>query len=142
MAALTADKKTQYRDGIEASLPVDGGSVIYAGALVSANASGYLIPGADTASTTFQGVAREHVDNTSGADGAVSCLVRRRGLFRVTSSSSLTQANAGNKVYLVDDQTVALAAVTTNDIFCGVIVEVISSTEAWIDIEPAVCQVS
>lgn len=140
--ALAADKRTEYKDGVELAQPVDGGSVIFAGALVARNALGYLVPGSDTAGLKFQGVSRQHADNSGGADGAVRCLLRRKGLVRCKLGHAITQANQGDKVYLVDDQTVDLTANTTNDIYCGVIAEIIDSDEAWIDIEPAVAQVS
>jgi hypothetical protein len=136
--ALTQDKKSEYKDGVEASYPVNEGSKIFAGALVAFDTNGDIIPGADTAGLVFAGVSLEYIDNSGGADGALNVLVRRKGVYRMKSSSSLTKANVGNKVFLVDDQTVGLAATTTNDVFCGVIAEFISSSEAWIDIEPAV----
>jgi hypothetical protein len=136
--ALTADKKSEYKHGVEGSYPVKGGSKIFAGALVAFDTDGDIIPGADTAALVFAGVSLEYVDNTGGADGALSVLVRRKGVYRMKSSAALTKANVGNKIFLVDDQTVGLAATTTNDVWCGVIAEYISSTEAWVDIEPAV----
>ncbi len=136
-AALTQDKKSEYKDGVEASYSVNGGSKIFAGALVAFDANGDIIPGADTAALVFAGVSLEYQDNTGGVDGDKNVLVRRKGVFRMKSSAALTKANVGNKVFLVDDQTVALAATTTNDVWCGNIVEFISSTEAWVDIELA-----
>jgi hypothetical protein len=135
--ALTADKKSEYKDGVEGSYSVNGGSKIFAGALVAFDTNGDIIPGADTAGLVFAGVSLEYVDNTGGADGALNVLVRRKGVYRMKSSATLTKANVGNKVFLVDDQTVGLAATTTNDVWCGNIVEYISSSEAWVDIELA-----
>lgn len=138
MAALSADKKSEYKEGVEASQPVDDGDIIYAGALAAYNAGGYLVPGSDTAALVFAGVSLDYANNSAGADGAVSARVRRKGVYKMAFSGSISQANVGNKVFLVDDQTVGLAATTTNDIFCGVIVEYIDSTYAYVDIEPAV----
>jgi len=58
----------------------------------------------------------------------------------MTLGTAITQANVGDNVFLVDDQTVDIAANTTNDIFCGIIAAYIDSTHAWVDIEPAVRQ--
>lgn len=134
MAALTDDKKTEYRVGEEVAVPIDDGDKIYAGAFVCANAGGYGVPGADTAGLTFVGVAREGGDNTNGADGAVSVIVRRKGVFKMTFASAITQAAVGANACIVDDQTVDLAAATTNDIVAGKIVEFIDSTHAWVEL--------
>lgn len=140
MTALSADKKTEYREGVDISLPVDDGDIIYAGALACVNADGYIVPGSDTEGLIFVGVAREYADNSGGQDGDVSAVVRRHGLFKMALGHSISQANVGDNVFIVDDQTVDLTAYTTNDIFCGVIAEYIDATHAWVDIEPAIFQ--
>lgn len=138
--ALSADKKTEYTEGVLVSCPVVTADIIYAGAFVCVNAAGYLVPGADTAGLIFQGVATESVDNSLGSDGDLNCEVRRRGLFKATLGTAISQANVGDNVFLVDDESVDLTAQTTNDIFCGIIAGYIDSTHAWIDIEPAIRQ--
>jgi len=138
MAALTQDKKTEYMEGVDIILPVYQSTTIYAGALVCVNAGGYAVNGADTAGLIFMGVAREYVDNSAGASGDKTVTVRRRGLFRMTLGHNISVANIGDNVFLVDNQTVDLAANVTNAIFCGNIAGYISATEAWIDIEPAI----
>ncbi len=140
MTALAADKKTEYREGVVLAVPVEESTKIYAGALVCVNANGYLVAGADTAGLIFMGVAREAVDNSAGADGAATCLIRRRGLVKMLFATAITQANVGDNVFLVDDQTVDVVANVTNAIFCGIIAEYIDSTHAWVDIEPAIRQ--
>ncbi|HCU69238.1 MAG TPA: hypothetical protein DGF30_08440 [Desulfomicrobium sp.] len=139
MTALSADKNIQRTEGVTHPFPVDDGDKIYAGALVCVNADGYLVPGGDTAGLIFVGVSEEQKDNTSGDDGDLTCSVRRRGLFRCAIAAA-TQANVGDNVFLVDDQTVGLAATTTNDIFCGIIAAFIDTTHVWVDIEPAIRQ--
>ncbi len=140
MTALAADKKVEYMDGVEMPVPVGAGKIIYGGALTCVNANGFAVPGADTAGLIFMGVSQERKDNASGADGEQSVVVRRKGLFKVTMGTAISQANVGDKVCLVDDQTVDLAANTTNDIPCGIIAGYIDTTHAWLDIEPAVMQ--
>lgn len=138
MSALTQDKKTEYTEGVEITLPVYQATTIYAGALVAVNASGYAIPASDTSGLFFMGVAREYVDNSSGSSGDKTVTVRRRGLFKMTLGHSISVANIGDNVFVVDDQTVDVAANVTNAIFCGNITGYISSASAWIDIEPAI----
>ena len=139
MAALTTDRTMEYREGAEIALPVAAATTIRAGDLVALDA-GYLVPGDDAASTVFAGVARQYVDNSGGGDGDAVCLVRRYGLWRLPMASAITAANAGDQAYLAGDGEADLAANVTNNIYCGVIAQVISTTEAWVDIEPAVRQ--
>jgi len=133
MAALTKDRPTSYRKGVELDFPVAAGAKIYAGSLVCANTSGYVTPAADTAGLKFLGVALEQVDNTAGANGAKSVRVRRTGVFEF-AATSISQAMLGDPMYLVDDQTFDDAAGTTNDIRAGVLMKYISATKGWIDI--------
>lgn len=107
------------------AVPVNAGSVIYAGALVMREAAADVaVPGADTASCVFLGVSLEELDNTSGADGSVtgsvnarSVRVDRAGAYAFTISGS--DPKRGDVLYIVDDTTVGLAAVPDNDIAVG-----------------------
>lgn len=76
MPALTADRNTPKKDGIIVEMPVAASTKIYAGSLVCANASGYVIPAADTAGLTFLGVALNAVDNSAGSNGDKTVLVQ------------------------------------------------------------------
>jgi len=138
--ALSADKALQYTEGVELSFPVVAADIIYAGSLVCVNAAGYALPGSDTAGLIFQGIAVEQVDNSLGDAGDKTVVLRRRGLIKMTLGTAISQANVGDNVFLVDDESVDIAAQTTNDIFCGIIAGYIDSTHAWVDIEPAIRQ--
>ena len=140
MTAATQDRNTERKEGVEIPQPVVANDCIYGGTLVANNAAGYLNPGSDTAGLIFAGVSMERADNTGGAAGAIKCRVRRKGMYLFALGTAITIANVGDKVFLVDDQTVDLAANTTNDIYCGVIAEYYSTAKAWIDIEPGVLQ--
>ncbi|RLB85401.1 MAG: hypothetical protein DRH26_18315 [Deltaproteobacteria bacterium] len=142
MTALTEDKQIELQDGVEKAFPVAASQKIFGGALACVNAAGYALEGSDTAALIFQGIAMNQKDNSSGANGDLDVVIRRKGLVKVILDTAITQANVGDKVYLVDDQTVDVVGETTNDILCGVIVGYIDSTHAWIDIEPAVNQAS
>ena len=137
--ALTSDKQIERTDGVQLAFPVNGTSKIYAGALVCVDADGYLVPGADTAGLIFQGIAMQQRDNASGDDGDQLCVVQRRGLVKCAIAAA-TQANIGDSVFLVDDNTVGLSATTTNDIYCGIIAGYVDTTHVWVDIEPAIRQ--
>lgn len=138
--ALSADKKTEYKQGVEIPAPVATLTKIFAGAWTAVNAARYLVPGADTAGLIFHGISRQYVDNSLGGNGDLSCLVHRRGLIKATLATAITQANVGDDVFLVDDETLDVTANVTNKIFCGIIAEYIDSTHAWVDIEPAIKQ--
>lgn len=140
MTALTADKELQYTEGVELPFPVEEAKTIYGGSLACVNANGYAEPGDDAAGLIFEGVAIQHVDNSAGADGDKQIVLRRRGLVKALMGTAITQANVGDNVFLVDDQTVDLTANVVNNIFCGVIAGYIDATHAWIDIEPAIRQ--
>jgi hypothetical protein len=138
--ALSNDRKIAYREGVEMAAPVDGGSIIYAGALAAWNSIGFVVPGADTAGLLFAGVARQSVDNHDGNDGDLNVLLRRRGLWLLPFATAITQANVGDNVFLADDEKVDVAANLTHLIFCGIIAEYVDTTHAWVDIEPAIEQ--
>lgn len=140
MTVLAADKKVEYTQGQELGFPVINADIIYAGALVAVNAAGYALPGSDTAGQIFQGVAMNAQDNSAGDAGDKTVTLLRRGLFKMTLGTAITQANVGDNVFLVDDQTVDVTAQVTNKIFVGIIASYIDSTHAWVDIEPAILQ--
>lgn len=134
---LSADRSVQRREGLLVSAPVAAGKVIYAGALVCVNAAGYLVPADDDATMIFVGVAAENCDNSAGGVGALNCRVYTRGLHRLPFSGSITIANVGDTVYVKDDEDVALAATTTNDLPVGFIVGLDDDTSyVWVDIAP------
>ncbi len=123
MAALTADRSTPSRDGIDFSFPVAASTKIYAGSLVAINSSGYLTKGAASTTLKAAGVAQELADNSAGADGAINAKVRR-GVFRFDNSASgdlIALADIGANCYIVDDHTVAKTNGSSTRSVAGVI---------------------
>ncbi|MCC6483819.1 MAG: hypothetical protein IT209_03140 [Armatimonadetes bacterium] len=133
MAALTQDRDIWRREGQILSVPVKGNKVIFKGALVCSSA-GFATPGSDTNGLRFCGVALESADNTGGPDGALSVRIWQSGVFPV-SKPSATASDIGAEVAVVDDQTVDLLSVTTNDVKCGRIVRVLSSSEVELKVD-------
>ncbi|MBI5189096.1 MAG: hypothetical protein HZA22_00280 [Nitrospirae bacterium] len=133
MSALTKDRNTVRKEGDYAVYPVKAAKKIFAGSIVCIGADGYALPGSDTAGLKFVGIARGYVDNTSGASGALKVEVWRRGAFEL-AASGMAITNAGDKVYVVDDQTVGLAATTANDVACGKITEFNTATSVYVDV--------
>lgn len=134
MTALTKDRATPYREGVEIDYPVAANAKIYAGSLVCVNTDGYAVPAADTASFLLAGMALQQVDNTGGANGAKTIRVRRKGVFEF-QATSITKAMVGSMMYVKDDQT--FDNTSNNLVPCGRLAKYISATKGQIDIEPA-----
>ena len=109
MTALAAPRNTPAKKANQVGVPVATGVKIYAGSLVAANASGFAVPGATSATLTYLGRAAETVDNTAGANGDKVVLVDRGQAFKFANlaGDAVTQAELGKTCYIVDDQTVA-----------------------------------
>jgi hypothetical protein len=126
MAALTKDvpRRTKGMSKLQA-YKVAANAVIFKGAIVCTNASGFLAPAADTANFNCVGIATEAADNTGGANGDLEILVYRGVAYvATTGGSAVTQAHVGLDAVVLDDNTVVLAAGATNDINAGEIMAV------------------
>jgi len=135
MANLTVPRAIQRGQGYIRPYKVAASTDILAGALVAVNAAGYAVNAADTASTKVVGIADKTSKNTAGAAGAKTVRVWATGVIDLACASA-TQAWVGQKVYAVDNQTVALAATTTNDILVGVVTEFVSATKVFVALTP------
>jgi hypothetical protein len=133
MSALSRDRATPYREGIEVEYPVAANTTIYAGSLVCVSATGYAVPAADTSGYRFAGVAMEQVDNSDGSDGGKTVRLRRAGVFEF-DAVSISQDMVGAAMYAADDHTFDDADGPTNDIKVGLLVKYVSATKGWIDI--------
>lgn len=127
MADITARRDEQHQQGVQFALKM-AAVKIYEGALVAVNSSGYADNAGDDSGAVFAGVAQETKDNSGGAAGDLEVVIRSGGIVQVGAAFSAAQTNVGDEVTLSDNQTVDLAANTTNDVTCGRIVEVISSS--------------
>lgn len=130
MTALTKDRNTHSRDGEQFSLPVAANAKIYAGGIVMLNATGYATKGATATGQICAGRAEELVDNTGGADGAISINVRA-GVFKFANGGDITIAEIGDTCYIVDDQTVAKTDGTATRSAAGKVVGV-DSDGVWV----------
>lgn len=104
---LTRDRNTPLREGELIPIPVAAAANIHAGALLAMNAFGYAQPATNVAGVIAAGRAEAAIDNTAGADGAETVLVRR-GVFKFANDATLpvTQAQVLQNCYIRDDQTV------------------------------------
>lgn len=128
MSALTKNIDRVFREDGDLELPVKASQHIYQGSIVCVDATGFVVVGSDTAGLVPQGVAMHEADNSSGSDGDQKVLIQT-GKREQFSCSGASQAWVGQDACIVDDNTVALAATTTNDIVIGKIVKFISSTK-------------
>ena len=134
MADITERKaSTDRQDGLILSF-LQGAESIFEGALVAINAAGYAVNAGDDANAVIVGVADESVDNSGGAAGDKEIKVVRTGVFTFNTAYSAAQTDVNNIAMASDNQTVDLAANTTNDIPVGRIVEVLSSSKVRVDI--------
>lgn len=134
MADITARKASTDRQDGEVYHFQMGAEQIFEGALVAINAAGYAVNAGDDASTVVVGVADNSVDNSGGSAGDKEVLVRRTGVFTFNAAHTAAQTDVNNLAMASDNQTVDLAANTTNDIVVGRIVEVLSSSKVRVDI--------
>ena len=136
MAALTADRYTLAHDGGDfRTLGVAAGKKIFAGSLVVANANGMAEPGLVAVGVGALGRAEYQVDNTQGADGALTVKIRR-GIFNFASGAgadAITAANIAQTVYVIDDQTVGLTNGTNTRSVAGRVF-MVDADGVWVEI--------
>ena len=136
LAAGTA-RKTRNDSGIKfATYVMTASKTIYEGGLVMVTSATQLaLPGADTASCKFVGVATHTA--TSAASGTTYITVKYDYEELFTTAADLT-ALAGISVAISDDNTVDAVGTTTNDVLVGPIVYAPSTTTAWLHIRGSV----
>lgn len=130
MSALTKDRKTDWRAAVDFSDPAAAAALIYVGAIVCLNATGYAVPGSADNTLKVRGVARERIDNTNGADGDLD-VPTQKGLHKFANDGTITRADLEANAYIVDDQTVADNDNGGARPLCGVIKQV-DSDGVWV----------
>ena len=128
MATLTQDEPRDYQTSDIESYPVIASDVIYEGAAVGENGSGYARPlqGGDP----FLGFAVRVADNSSGAAGDVRVEVRTRGRVQVPITNAITD-NDRVAAYASDDNTFTKTSTSNSKI--GWISRWVSNSEAVIE---------
>jgi len=134
MAVLTEDRNTPRRSGDNLTLSAAGAKKFFAGALCARDANGRATPGAVATTLLGVGRVRQFVDNSAGADDAVSVDIER-GIFRFANSAAadeITAADIGGDCYIVDDQTVAKTDGTATRSVAGKVHDV-DAQGVWVD---------
>ena len=111
--------------------------VLYAGGLANVNTSGYVAAASATQGEKFAGVVAEQCDNSAGVAGGKTAVILRKGEHLLGFNGTAVAADVGKHVYVSDDANVRLTQPGVGNVFCGIIVEFVSATEVWVDIEPA-----
>lgn len=124
MTATTVDRLTreQFSVGPFPAIPLTASTKIPAGVIVMVvSGTGTALNGADTASGVAMGVSTQLVDT---ALGHTKCPYKRGRFWFNINGTDITAANIGQQATIFDNQTVSLAAVTTNDVIAGEILDV------------------
>lgn len=130
---LAADRDTPKRTGELFGVPMAATAKVYAGGIACRNATGYAVPGSTSTTLTCIGRFNQQVDNSAGADGALTAQVER-GVFRFGNSAAadeITIAEVGGVAYIVDDETVAKTSGGNTRSRAGFIVDV-DSLGVWV----------
>lgn len=106
MTTLAVNKPRDYQLGEIEEYPVIAADIIYEGAAVGENASGYARP--LVAGDPFLGFAESKADNANGAAGAKTVRVRTRGRVVLPIAALAITANDRPAVYASDDDTFTL----------------------------------
>jgi hypothetical protein len=139
MAALTTERNTPKRnDGVlpeQYSLPIAASTKPYQGGITCINSAGYAVPGSATVGLRAVGKCRKTVDNSAGAAGDLNVDVES-GVFRFansTSTDAISQADALNNCWIVDDQTVARTSNGGTRSVAGRVIQV-DADGVWVEI--------
>ncbi len=130
MAASTkATTRNPSGDVSRLNFPMASGEEVFQGTFVATNAAGFTKLVADEAGLVLSGIAELDVDNTGGADGDKDVPVLPITLIKFTDLDANTPLDSwiNDLVFFVDDNTVALAATTVNDVLAGKVKEVLKT---------------
>ncbi len=138
MTVLAADRVTnQYGVPDEVhpllmNFGVKASTIIYGGGLVAINAAGYAVPASADITLRVVGRAEKKVDNSAGANGALTVDVKPGAfLYNIgTSGDALTVADLLNPVYVVDDNTVGRVSSNGSRPVAGVLLAIVGTQAA------------
>lgn len=113
MTTLANDTPRDYQIGDREDYPVIASDIIYEGAAVGENGSGYARP--LVAADPFLGFAVDKADNSVGAAGDKNVTVRTKGKVKlaVAGATAIT-ANDRPAVYASDDNTFTLTSTSNS----------------------------
>lgn len=131
MTTLAANIQRDYQLGDKEEYPVIAADIIYQGAAVGENGSGYARP--LVAADPFLGFAESKADNSAGAAGAINVNVKTRGCVVLSISGIAITANDRPAVYASDDNTFTLTS--TSNSLIGYVSRWVSSGVAVVEFD-------
>ena len=131
MTTLALNKPRAFETGDFNDLPVVATDIIYEGAAVGENGSGYFRP--LVAGDNFAGFAVAKADNSAGAAGAINVKVEQVGRIELEVTGVTAVTDEGSTVYASDDNTFTLSSTSNSAI--GKIIRWISSTKCIVAFE-------
>lgn len=129
MTALSADRDSSRRDGVDYAYPCAASKTFYTGAIVFLDTSGNAEPASTATGKICAGVAQAGLTSTSAAAEKVKV---KSGVFRFVNGESITKAHIGDVCYADDDQTVMRTSTGRSAV--GAIVDV-DSEGVWVSIQ-------
>ncbi|MCP3177298.1 cytoplasmic protein [Desulfuromonas sp. KJ2020] len=136
MATLAQDTPRGYQLGEIEEYPVIASDIIYEGAAVGENGSGYARP--LVAADPFLGFAERQADNSSGSAGDERVRVKTRGRVQLAISGLAITANDRPAVYASDDNTFTLTA--TSNSLIGYVSRWVSTGVAIVEFDAALAK--
>lgn len=133
MANLTASRPDQRQEGILIDVELAAATKIFKGSNVNFSPTGLAKKASDTALEMFAGVAIETKDSNINDDNEIFVRVWAEGVLSMNCAGA-TRAWEGKDVFVVDDNLMAFAATTTNDVRVGKVVKFVSATEVRVKI--------
>jgi predicted RecA/RadA family phage recombinase len=127
MTTLAANDARDYEihgTEFDSDLPVIASDIIYEGAAVGENGSGYFRP--LVAADPFAGFALAKADNSAGAAGAVHVHLRQQGVAILPVVGVTAVTDEGSTVYASDDDTFTLTS--TSNTAIGKVIRVVDVT--------------
>lgn len=132
MPTLAVNSVRDFQLGDREQYPMVADDIIYEGAAVGENGSGYSRP--LVAADPFQGFAVSKVDNSAGVAGDKDIVVKPRGRVRLTvAGAAAITANDRPAVYAIDDDTFTLTAGSNSQI--GYVSRWISGTDCIVEFD-------
>lgn len=133
MTTLAKNSPRDFVLGDLQDLPVVATDIIYEGAAVGENGSGYFRP--LVAADPFAGFAQSQADNSAGAAGAINVRVKPSGRIVLSVAGVTAVTDEGSTVYASDDDTFTLTS--SGNTAIGKIVRYISGTSVEVYFQSA-----
>lgn len=128
-SAVMLPQTVSAAEGRTESVGVAANKVITVDKMVCLDTDGYLVDAGDGTAVSFWGIALQTVDNTGGADGALSASVRRQGVTAsgLLAATGLAATDVGQECWVgADSGTITM---TPGNILVGTVEERESATE-------------